>query len=96
MDSEVRAVGRMVVWVEAAAEVSTAIKGSLSQGYPSTSVPRVASTSSEFSIRVWAGEGHGGERHDHVDADQDDGRDARRARGVLGLLVEGDRRIQPK
>jgi hypothetical protein len=52
IDSEVRAVGRMVVWHEATAEVSTAITSSLSQGDPSTSVPRVASTSSEFSIRV--------------------------------------------
>jgi len=51
MDSEVRAVGRMVVWVEAAAEVSTAMTRSLSNGDPSTSVPRVASTSSEFSTR---------------------------------------------
>jgi hypothetical protein len=43
----------MVVWVEAAAEVSTAMISSLSRGDPSTSVPSVARTSSELSIRVW-------------------------------------------
>jgi hypothetical protein len=52
IDSEVRAVGRMVVWHDAATEVSTAMTSSLSRGDPSTSVPRVASTSSEFSISV--------------------------------------------
>jgi hypothetical protein len=52
IDSEVWAVGRMVVWVDAAAEVSTAITSSLSSGEPSTAVPSKASTSSEFSTSV--------------------------------------------
>ena len=49
IDSDVRAVGRIVVWVDAAAEVSTAMISSLSRGEPSTSVPSTLSTSSEFS-----------------------------------------------
>ena len=46
IESVVRAVGRIVVWVEAAAEVSTAMIRSLSSGEPNTSVPRWLSTSS--------------------------------------------------
>ena len=38
IDSVVRAVGRIVVWVDAAAEVSTAMIRSLSSGEPKTSV----------------------------------------------------------
>jgi LacI family transcriptional regulator len=46
IDSVVRAVGRIVVWVEAAAEESTAMIRILSSGEPKTSVPRWLSTSS--------------------------------------------------
>ena len=42
IESVVRAVGRIVVWVDAAAEVSTAMIRSLSSGEPKTSVPSVA------------------------------------------------------
>ena len=48
IDSEVRAVGRIVVWVDAAAEVSTAMITSLSSGEPSTCVP----SSAEHVARV--------------------------------------------
>ena len=46
IESVVRAVGRIVVWVEAAAEVRTAMIRSLSSGEPKTSEPRWLSTSS--------------------------------------------------
>ena len=52
MDSDVRAVGRIVVCVEAAAEVSTAMMRILSRGEPNTSLPRTLSTSSLLSISV--------------------------------------------
>ena len=52
IDSDVRAVGRIVVCVEAAAEVSTAMIRSLSSGEPKTSLPSTLSTSSELSISV--------------------------------------------
>ena len=51
IESVVRAVGRIVVWVEAAAEVSTAMIRILSRGEPKTSVPSELSTSSWFLIR---------------------------------------------
>ncbi len=47
----VREVGRIVVCVEADAEVSTAMISSLSQGEPRTSVPSALSTSSALSTR---------------------------------------------
>ena len=52
IESVVRAVGRIVVWVEAAAEVSTAMIRILSSGEPKTSVPSELSTSSWFLIRL--------------------------------------------
>ena len=50
MDSDVRAVGRIVVCVDAAAEVSTAMIRILSSGVPNTSVPSALRTSSWLSI----------------------------------------------
>ena len=51
IDSVVRAVGRIVVCVEADADVSTAMISSLSSGEPSTLPPSALSTSSWLSIR---------------------------------------------
>jgi hypothetical protein len=48
IDSVVRAVGRIVVCVDAAAEVSTAMMRILSSGLPNTSPPRKLRTSSWF------------------------------------------------
>ena len=45
IDSVVRAVGRIVVWVEAEADVSTQIVSSLYSGDPSTPWPSGLSTS---------------------------------------------------
>ena len=45
IDRTVRAVGRMVVWVDAAAELSTARITSLPKVLPRTSLPSTASTS---------------------------------------------------
>src|SRR4051812_48156379 len=50
MDSDVLAVGRIVVWVDADADDSTAMIRSLSNGEPKTSLPRTLSTSSALSI----------------------------------------------
>ena len=50
IDSDVRAVGRIVVCVEAAADVSTAMIRILSSGVPNTSSPRTLSTSSALSM----------------------------------------------
>ena len=52
MDSDVRAVGRIVVCVDAAAEVSTAMMRILSSGEPNTSLPRTLRTSSLLSMSV--------------------------------------------
>jgi hypothetical protein len=49
IDSVVRAVGRIVVWVDAAAEVSTAMIRILFIGFGNTSSPSTLRTSSEFS-----------------------------------------------
>jgi hypothetical protein len=49
IDRLVRAVGRIVVCVEAAAELSTAMISSLSSGEPKTWLPRTLSTSSALS-----------------------------------------------
>src|ERR1700709_1207729 len=51
IESVVRAVGRIVVWVDAAAEESTAMIRILSKGEPKTSVPRALSTSSWLATR---------------------------------------------
>ena len=51
IESDVRAVGRIVVWVEAEADVSTAMMRSLSHGEPSTSHPSALNTSSELLLR---------------------------------------------
>ncbi len=45
IDRVVRAVGRIVVWVDAEAEVSTAMISSLSSGEPNTAFPSAFSTS---------------------------------------------------
>ena len=45
IDSEERAAGRMVVWVDDEAEVSTQMMSSLFHGDPSTAVPRAFRTS---------------------------------------------------
>ena len=45
IESVVRAVGRIVVWVDADADVSTAMISSLSHGEPKTLVPSTLSTS---------------------------------------------------
>src|SRR3954471_17437263 len=50
IDSDVRAVGRIVVCVEAAAELRTAMIRILSSGEPNTCVPSALSTSSWLSI----------------------------------------------
>ena len=50
IDSDVRAVGRIVVCVDAAAEVSTAMIRILSSGEPNTCLPSTLSTSSALSI----------------------------------------------
>ncbi len=50
MDSDVRAVGRIVVCVEAAAELSTAMMRILSSGEPNTCEPSALSTSFWLSI----------------------------------------------
>jgi hypothetical protein len=46
IDSAVRAVGRIVVWVDAAADVSTAMITILSHGLPKTWLPSSCRTSS--------------------------------------------------
>ena len=51
IESVARVVGRIVVWVDADADVSTAMISSLSQGEPSTSLPSALSTSSALSFR---------------------------------------------
>ena len=51
IESVVRVVGRIVVCVEADAEVRTAMISSLSHGDPSTSLPSAPSTSSELLFR---------------------------------------------
>ena len=51
IESDVRAVGRIVVCVDADADVSTAMIRSLSNGEPSTSLPSAWKTSSELSAR---------------------------------------------
>src|SRR6195952_2820169 len=51
IESAERVAGRIVVWHEAEADVSTAMISSLSQGEPSTSVPRLESTSSLLALR---------------------------------------------
>ena len=52
IDSVVRAVGRIVVWVDADADVSTAMINSLSQGEPNTWVPSTRRTSFELLTRT--------------------------------------------
>jgi len=47
IDSDVRAVGRIVVWVEADAEVRTVMTSSRSSGLGKTLCPRKPSTSLE-------------------------------------------------
>src|SRR3954447_17019844 len=52
IDRLVRAVGRIVVWVEADADVSTAMISSLSSPEPSTPLPIGANTSSALLVSV--------------------------------------------
>jgi hypothetical protein len=54
IDRLVRAVGRIVVCVEAAAELSTAMISSLSSGEPKTFVPSTLRTSSALSVRSFS------------------------------------------
>ena len=54
IDSVVRAVGRIVVCVEAEADVSTQMISSLSSPEPSTPLPSAFSTSSELLARKLA------------------------------------------
>src|SRR5262245_3850586 len=54
IDRLVRAVGRIVVCVEAAAELSTAMIRILSSGDPNTLLPRTLRTSSWLSIRSFS------------------------------------------
>src|ERR1044072_2963793 len=51
IDSDVREVGKIVVCVDAEADVSTAMISSLFHAEPSTSLPSALSTSSELSTR---------------------------------------------
>ena len=51
IDRVVRAVGRIVVWVDAEADVSTVMIRSLSSGEPSTGPPREARTSFLWCVR---------------------------------------------
>ena len=51
MDSDERAAGRIVVCVEADADVSTAMMSSLFQGDPSTALASAFSTSSLLLVR---------------------------------------------
>ena len=51
IDSVVRAVGRIVVWVDAEADVSTAMISSLSHGEPKTDFPSGLRTSFWFAPR---------------------------------------------
>ena len=71
IDRDERAAGRIVVWVEADAEVSTAMIRSLFHGDPRTaleqSVEHVGAVGRE---KAGAVEGLGGERDDHVDQDE--------------------------
>ena len=68
IESVVRAVGRIVVWVDAAAEVSTAMIRSLSSGEPKTSVPRRAEHVFRFCGQALdAVVGLGGDGDDEVD-----------------------------
>src|SRR5213596_2316126 len=53
IESVVRAVGRIVVWVDAAADVRTARMSALSSGDGKTRPPRKLSTSSEWSISAF-------------------------------------------
>ena len=92
--SEVRAVGRIVVCVDAAADVSTAMIRILSSGVPNTSAPEAAQhVLAVLAQELGAGVGERRVGDDDVDRDQDQGRDDRRAarglRGILRLLVDG-------
>ena len=51
IESVVRAVGRIVVWVEAEADVRTQMISSLSSGEPNTSWPSGLRTSAELFAR---------------------------------------------
>ena len=51
IESVVRAVGRIVVWVDADAEVSTVMISSLSSGEPNTWPPSALITSAELPAR---------------------------------------------
>src|SRR5271155_3493862 len=51
IESDDRAAGRIVVWVEDEAEVSTQMMSSLSQGEPRTLFPSAPRTSSELLVR---------------------------------------------
>ena len=95
IDSVVRAVGRIVVCVEAEAEVSTVMIRSLLSVPPRTPLPSALSTSSSLPSAVrkptpWKDCAAG--RDDHIDQDEQDGREhgglPRPLGWVLGLLVD--------
>ena len=98
-----RAVGRIVVCVEAEAEVSTAMIRNLSQGKPKTFEPSTLSTSLWFSglvSRPVPPYACPAALDDHVDQDEQDRRHHRCAArplvGVFGLLVDRDAESQPQ
>ena len=98
IDRVVRAVGKIVVWVEADAEVSTVMISSLSSGEPNTlaaeRVQHVVGVAGEEG-RAVVGLRRSGD--DDVDQEQDQGRDDRGLAGssvaVARLLVDGDARV---
>jgi hypothetical protein len=98
----VRAVGRIVVWVDAEAEVSTEKSRNFCRmPEPNTRVPSGLSTSFELLIEeVRAGVGLRGRRDEQVDQHEQDRREhggAPRSLGrVLRLLVDGDPESQPQ
>src|SRR5450759_1863673 len=55
IDKLVRAVGRMVVWVEAAAELSTMRISRCERNVPSQDVPNTAVPSTEMTSVTWLG-----------------------------------------
>src|ERR1700747_1199041 len=55
MDSVVRAAGKIVVWVDAAAELSTIKISSLDKTVPSPEVPKIALPVADSTSNWWSG-----------------------------------------
>src|SRR6266542_524185 len=98
IESSLRAAGRMVVCVDAAAEDSTARMSSLSNGEARTRLPVALRTSSELAVRkpgpctacaAMATIRYTSNQHDGGD----DRGPSRRAPGILGLFVDGHRGV---